>query len=680
MYRIHHHGKDHLRRMLAWTVLILTVTVMTGMLDFAFGGDKGGGSSGITVSVVTVNLETETEVTLIKIEEDNVVYDKTLATAFDGSAYRATFTDIPPGGTCYISGSDVPGFETPIPEQLDVTRIKGAFEYEVLLKYLPAPISVTGIEMTPLALDLMISETAMIDAHVLPLNASQQTLVWSVSDPSIISLNNGMVTGLLPGTASVTAESLDGGFTQTCLIDIWEVLSLVSPAPISANTGETIVLPPVCEAVLTNGTETLGRDVAIEWIGANELNGVPIIVYDAPGSYVLTGLCPGSTETIELNIEILGDPIITSPDSLILSASQLSVFYGIPENVQPLSISCVQPEDSDLSTLVWTVQDETIARLIKIDDAHYLVEGLSAGTTYVVVETWDAEFLASCLISVALDPELTDAAYIEATTDESPEPVDQFESKDKVFIRCYNLTPGTYHIKVEDKGRDNLLLEGDPTDPDFEYPTVIIPDNLPDGKTMYNLYNATHFLLTENYSMSYFVSMSKDVDFPAGDDESGLPRTYVDNFKIGSPVPTTLLDAIHINVMEYDVTSQTYHVPPEFIGRDVILAREIDKPVESVVYEDYLTGSDDPLYNDEVKLIGKVLSDGSVSWLEPKEKLKIGGYFLLIEIPLSNEEPLFATNLDLVNPESEDGALLKELHLTRDDLIFRDIIVTRLEP
>lgn len=74
-----------------------------------------------------------------------------------------------------------------------------------------------------------------------------------------------------------------------------------------------------------------------------------------------------------------------------------------------------------------------------------------------------------------------------------------------------------------------------------------------------------------------------------------------------------------------------------------------------------------PLYTDEVKLIGHVNPDGTVTWETPKESLKIGGYILLVELPNG-----YTTNLDSIY---YDGELLKEVHITRNNVVYREIIV-----
>ncbi|HSL87563.1 MAG TPA: hypothetical protein VK861_11550, partial [Bacteroidales bacterium] len=88
---------------------------------------------------------------------------------------------------------------------------------------------------------------------------------------------------------------------------------------------------------------------------------------------------------------------------------------------------------------------------------------------------------------------------------------------------------------------------------------------------------------------------------------------------------------------------------------------------------DYILGYNEghPVFSDEAKLIGHVQSDGSVLWDVPKEKLKIGGYILLMELSQS-----YTSNLNEINPNPNEEGLLKEVHILRNTTVYREIIVS----
>lgn len=347
----------------------------------------------------------------------------------------------------------------------------------------------------------------------------------------------------------------------------------------------------------------------------------------------------------------------TLEDKISLFPENLSIFEGQEESVSIVESSGLV---EDLTTLTWSISNPDIAQIVAVseDGKTATIKAITSGSAVISVSDNDNTIMASSYLSVAIDPTVTDPAYIVATTFDSADSVDQFENENDVYIRCYGLPQGKYHIKIDDQGNRDPLGQG----------TVNISGN---GEELFQLYKDIDFKATTKFSASYFVSMSLDPTYPSGDDESGLPKTFMDNFKIGSPIPTGFIDVdVHQLIGEQLIASS------DLEGYDVILGREISEYTAlETQYEHYLNPlreiiPDAPLYTDEVKLIGHIDENGIVVWDTPKEKLKIGGYILLIELPDG-----FTSNLDTLNPESEDGELLKEVHIRRNVNIKRSIVV-----
>ena len=79
---------------------------------------------------------------------------------------------------------------------------------------------VEGIDM-PETLSLHVDEKKNIDAKTLPLDITDNQLIFESSDPTIADVNEyGVVTGHKLGTCTITATSVDGGFTATCEVTV----------------------------------------------------------------------------------------------------------------------------------------------------------------------------------------------------------------------------------------------------------------------------------------------------------------------------------------------------------------------------------------------------------------------------------------------------------------------------
>jgi formylglycine-generating enzyme required for sulfatase activity len=75
---------------------------------------------------------------------------------------------------------------------------------------------VTGVTLSPDTLALAPNETATLTATVLPDNASNKKVSWSSSNPTVVIVENGVVTAKSAGSAEIIVTTKDGNFTATC--------------------------------------------------------------------------------------------------------------------------------------------------------------------------------------------------------------------------------------------------------------------------------------------------------------------------------------------------------------------------------------------------------------------------------------------------------------------------------
>ena len=82
-------------------------------------------------------------------------------------------------------------------------------------------IPVTGVELNYNTATLDIGDTKTKIATVLPQNATNQNISWTSSNPEIVSIgNNGQITAMAAGTATITVTTEDGGRTATSTITV----------------------------------------------------------------------------------------------------------------------------------------------------------------------------------------------------------------------------------------------------------------------------------------------------------------------------------------------------------------------------------------------------------------------------------------------------------------------------
>ena len=100
-----------------------------------------------------------------------------------------------------------------------VTTEDGGFSASAEITVIP--VQVTGVSISPKSASVDLGRTIQLTASIKPSNATNKNLSWSVSDETIISVDDrGTVTGLSLGTATVTVTTEDGGFTASAEITV----------------------------------------------------------------------------------------------------------------------------------------------------------------------------------------------------------------------------------------------------------------------------------------------------------------------------------------------------------------------------------------------------------------------------------------------------------------------------
>lgn len=74
-------------------------------------------------------------------------------------------------------------------------------------------VAVTGVSLNASSGELTVGGQTTLTATVKPADASNKTVTWASSAPTVASVANGIITALAPGSTKITATTEDGGFT-----------------------------------------------------------------------------------------------------------------------------------------------------------------------------------------------------------------------------------------------------------------------------------------------------------------------------------------------------------------------------------------------------------------------------------------------------------------------------------
>lgn len=82
------------------------------------------------------------------------------------------------------------------------------------------PVTAVTLDKETLALDTGDNKTATLVATVDPNKATDKTVTWDSGDKTVATVENGVVTALKHGTTTITVKTVDGGFTDVCVVTV----------------------------------------------------------------------------------------------------------------------------------------------------------------------------------------------------------------------------------------------------------------------------------------------------------------------------------------------------------------------------------------------------------------------------------------------------------------------------
>ncbi len=178
--------------------------------------DNNNGNTAIPVTNITVD---PTEIDLDIGETENITYLITPADATNqnvswSSANQAIATVSNDGVVTGVGAGST---------TVTVTTEDGGITASVNVTVNNQVISVTGVNLNQSSGNLLIGDTIELDATITPVDATNQDLTWTTSNPSIASVNEGMVSAISAGSVIITVITQDGNYTDTCNISVMEI-------------------------------------------------------------------------------------------------------------------------------------------------------------------------------------------------------------------------------------------------------------------------------------------------------------------------------------------------------------------------------------------------------------------------------------------------------------------------
>jgi uncharacterized protein YjdB len=319
-------------------------------------------------------------------------------------------TDTP--GVAVVSSLGLVTAVAPGSATITVATIDGGKTATCDITVTTAPVAVTAVTLSKSSMALGVGGSERLLETVLPDNATNKAVSWSSNNTGVATVDNGLVTGMADGTATITVTANDttnGTKTATCAVTVTTAAVPVTGVTLSpATMGLTVggagqsLMATVAPADATNKSVTW----SVEPNGVVSIAGTGATVTVSP---VAAGT---ATITVTANDTTNGTKTATcavtvappAATGVTLDRRDMSLALGESEPI----VATVLPEDAANKAVTWATNNPGIATV----SAAGVVTATGRGTATITATTVDGGHTASCDVTLV-------NVYAPGTADES---------------------------------------------------------------------------------------------------------------------------------------------------------------------------------------------------------------------------------------------------------------------
>ena len=269
-----------------------------------------------------------------------------------------------------------------------------------------ALIPVTGVSLNMSSLTIKVGEAAALVVSITPADADISFVTWKSSDPAIASVDtNGKVTGIAPGNVVISATTVDGRFTATCIVSVVPKEEPKPDDPVKPDTifvsgitldkDELKMVEGATAALVATITPADADNKNVVWTSSDE----NVVSIAADGT--ITAVSAG-TATITVKTEDGGFTatcaVTVIKKTVAVTGISLDKTEAVLVEADTLKLTAtIAPADADNKNVAWTSSDEKVATVTPDG----VITAVSAGTVTITVKTEDGGFTATCTVTVS---------------------------------------------------------------------------------------------------------------------------------------------------------------------------------------------------------------------------------------------------------------------------------------
>lgn len=255
---------------------------------------------------------------------------------------------------------------------------------------LPEPIAVTSVSLNAEAVEMTEGDELTLIATVSPKDADNKSLIWSSSNLSVASVDDGKITAHKPGKATVTVKTDDGGKTATCdVVVVAKVFPVkevsLDKKSIEVTLGDEFTLTATIKPdnatnknLIWSSSNSQVASVSEGHVVTHQVGKVTITVKSEDG---------GKTASCDVVIKEKVYPVT----GVTLDSSSIELTEGDEFTLT----ASINPDNATNKNVTWTSSNSAVASV-----SNGKVTALKAGQTTITVKTDDGGKTATCKVTV----------------------------------------------------------------------------------------------------------------------------------------------------------------------------------------------------------------------------------------------------------------------------------------
>ena len=256
--------------------------------------------------------------------------------------------------------------------------------------------AVTGVSIPAETVNIPKGEKRILTATIEPADAQNQELTWTSSNTDVAKIDSvtGQITGRAIGTAKITVTTADGGFSDSCIVEVVQLATGVtlSFSSVALDAGKTKTIT----AAVTPSSATLK---SVTWSSSNtavaKVSSTGKITAVAAGTATITATSKDGAASATCKVTVKQPAtkvILKSTSGTDMTKTTMKIAVGSSKTV----VATLKPDNVTNSEVKFATSNKSIATVSEKG----VVKGLKAGTVTITVTSADGYASQSCKIKI----------------------------------------------------------------------------------------------------------------------------------------------------------------------------------------------------------------------------------------------------------------------------------------